>query len=189
MRMKNRRASYRMGIGLSCLALCLSFSGLAQAIPVTFSFQGSIQGASSQLNPPIVPNTVISGAYTFESTAPDLLPGNLAVGTYALSAFSVSLLGNAYSMGPVGERIITITNSSTTDTYRVGLARVELDQPQAIVGPSINGWAPRAFSLSITENGLFNNDSLPLAPPSLGPSPLFTMTFFRVQLRFKQPGD
>jgi len=81
-------------------------------------------------------------------------------------------------MGPVGERIITIINSSATDVYRVSLARVELDQPQAIVGPSINGWAPRVFSLSITENGLFNNDSLPLVPPSLGPSPLFTMTFF-----------
>jgi hypothetical protein len=117
---------------------------------VTFNFQGSVQGASLQLNPPIIPNTVISGSYTFESITPDLLPGLPSQGNYALSAFSVSLLGNTYSMGPVGERII-ITNSSTTDTYRVSLARVELDEPQAIVGPSINGWAPRAFSLSITD--------------------------------------
>lgn len=124
---------------------------MAQAIPVTFSFQGSVQGASSQLNPPIISNTVISGSYTFESITPDLFPGLASQGTYALSAFSVSLLGNTYSMGPVGERIITIINSSATDVYRVSLARVELDQPQAIVGPSINGWAPRAFSLSITD--------------------------------------
>lgn len=114
------------------------------------------------MNPPIIPNTLISGSYTFESITPDLLPGLPSQGTYAFSAFSVSLLGNTYSMGPVGERIITIINSSATDVYRVSLARVELDQPQAIVGPSINGWAPRAFSLSITENGLFN--SLPLVP-------------------------
>jgi hypothetical protein len=67
-----------------------------------------------------------------------------------LALFPSVCWGIPYSMGPVGERII-ITNSSTTDTYRVSLARVELDESQAIVGPSINGWAPRAFSLSITD--------------------------------------
>lgn len=180
MRTKSRRVS-RMIVVLSCAALCLSVSSVAQAALITFSFEGTVVGASSSLNPPISPNTPIKGFYKFESTTPDLLPGNLVVGRYALSGFSVSLLGTVgktYTMGPAGERTIEIVNSFS-DAYRVSLARVELDQPQAIVGPSINDFAPRAFQFSIAGNDdLFTNDSLLLAPPSLGSAP-FTMTFYR----------
>jgi hypothetical protein len=89
-------------------------------------------------------------------------------------------VGKTYTMGPVGDRIIEITNLSSSDAYRVNLARVELDQPQALVGDSINGFAPRRFEFTISGTDLFTNDSLPLAPPSLGTvlNP-FTMTFFR----------
>ena len=177
------RVSPWMAVGSLCVALCLSVSGVAQASLITFSFEGTVAGASSFLNPPISPSTPIKGSYTFESTTPDLLPGNLVVGRYALSGFSVSLLGTVgktYTMGPVGDRIIEITNLSSSDAYRVNLARVELDQPQALVGDSINGFAPRTFEFTISGTDLFTNDSLPLAPPSLGTvlNP-FTMTFFR----------
>ena len=178
----SRRVSRWMTMGSLCIALCLWMSGVAQATLITFNFEGAVVGASSFLNPPISQNTPIKGSYTFESTTPDLLPGNLIVGRYALSDFSVSLLGTVgktYTMGPVGDRIIEVTNSSS-DAYRVNLARIELDQPQALVGDSINGFAPRAFQFSIAGTDLFTNDSLPLAPPSLGTilHP-FTMTFFR----------
>lgn len=178
---KCRRVSRWMAVGSLCVALCLSVNGVAQASLITFSFEGTVAGASSFLNPPISPSTPIKGSYTFESTTPDLLPGNSVVGRYALSAFSVSLLGTVgktYTMGPVGDRIIEITNLSSSDAYRVNLARVELDQPQALVGDSINGFAPRTFEFTITGNDLFTNDSLPLAPPSLGLSPAFRMVFF-----------
>lgn len=139
---------------------------MAQALPITFSFEGTVVGASSFLNLPISPNTPIKGSYTFESITPDLLPGNLIIGRYALSGFSVSLLGTVgknYTMGSVGDRIIEITNLSSSDAYRVNLARGELDQPQALVGDSINSFAPRRFEFTISGTDLFTDDSLLLA--------------------------
>lgn len=198
MHTKNGGVPRWLSIGGSCLALCLSMSGMAQAALISFSFEGMVVGASSSLNPPISANTPIRGSYTFESTTSDLLPRNSVVGRYALSDFSVSLLGavgKTYTMGTIGDRIIEVTNGSSgsSDLYRVNLTRVELDQPQALVGDPINSFAPRAFQFTISGTDLFTNDSLPLTPPSLGSvlNP-FTMTFLgmgpEALRRFRQSG-
>lgn len=57
MRTKNRRVSRWLTVGVSCLALCLSINGMAQAALITFSFEGLVGSASSPLNSTIAPNT------------------------------------------------------------------------------------------------------------------------------------
>lgn len=186
MREKSRRVIRCLAVGVSCLALCLSVSGMAQAALITFSFQGVVQGANPSLNPPISSNTPIRGFYSFESIASDSLPGNSVVGRYALSGFSVSLLGpvgETYSMGLAGNRLIEIVDGSSgsSDAYRVVLEPAVFGQ-QAIVGDSINEFAPRAFRFDLGGVDLFTTDSLPLAPPSLGSSTSFTMTFIKQRI-------
>jgi len=171
---------------VSVIFMILAISSVAQAIPVTFQFAGTIGSVNSNLTPPIVPTTSISGTYTFESTAPNLLGSSPLVAQYALSSFSLDVLGRHYTMTPsAGLRVIhvqpgvPIVGGTTNDLYRVLLNRA-FPNP-AVIGPSINGVAPESFQISISGQNLFTSSALPLVPPSLSSLPpsqrTFCMTF------------
>lgn len=154
-------------------------NGVAQAIPVTFQFEGTIFNANSPLNATVLPGTLIRGSYTFDSMAPDTISDPNS-GSYAMSNFAVTFLGRTYSMiSSTGLREIRVQNSSTSDTYNVLLIPSGTDQ--ALSGPPINGLAPRSFQFNISGIGLFTSDALPLMPPPLpsgiGTPPTFTMGF------------
>lgn len=181
MHMKRTGIRRLVAVGFVIISV-MSFgvNGVAQAIPVTFSFQGSIRGASSQLDPPVIPNTVISGSYTFESTTPDLFtfgdPSNV-IGVYALNNLSVSFLGQTYSMVTHSRgNVIQVEDNNFADAYRVLLIPGGLEQ--AIIGPSINGLIPTSFQFNIFGT-MFTSAVLPLVPPTLpsSPSPSFLIGF------------
>jgi len=152
-----------VAVGLVTISvMSVGLSGVAQAIPVTFSFQGVVPGGGGGfLNPPILPNTPISGSYTFESTTSDLLPGDPSLGRYALSSLSINLLGGTYSMDSIGRRDIDVRN------FGVGLNDSYTVLSESLIGPPINGLSPLRFSLFIGGISAFTDDSLPLTPPLL----------------------
>lgn len=110
MQTKNARAHWLKASGVvSVIFMSLAISGVAQAIPITFQFAGTIGSVNANLTPPIVPTTPISGTYTFESTAPNLLGSSPLVAQYALSSFSLDVLGRHYTMNPsAGLRVIHV---------------------------------------------------------------------------------
>lgn len=173
MRTKNRQVSRWLTVGVSCLALCLSINGMAQAALITFNFEGTMFNTiPSQLNPPILSNTPFSGFYTFESTAPDQFPNNPSYGRYALSDYSITLLGRTYSMITPGMGVIDVGGGNS---YFV------TPFPRSLSGPDpINGLTLQSSQFS--GSGIFSSDALPLMPPSLsGPSgsrPGISMSFF-----------
>lgn len=165
-----------MALGVAAvIVMVLAVSSVAQASPVTFQFAGTVSASVNPiLNPPILPNTPISGTYTFESTAPDLLGGSPLVARYALSNFSLDVLGGRYTMNPSsGIQVIhvqlgvPIATRTTDDQYSVLLLVNNFPNP-AVLGPSINNLAPQGFQLNIFGQDLFTSDALPLVPPSLG---------------------
>lgn len=158
----------------SIILMSLGISSLAQAIPVTFQFTGTVSGLVNPiLNPPVLPNTAISGSYTFESTAPDLLGGSPLIARYALSTFSLDVLGRHYTNSSSGIQVIhvqpgvPIATGTTDDQYSVLLLANTFLNP-TVLGPSINNLAPQGFQLNIFGQDLFASDALPLVPPSLG---------------------
>lgn len=173
MRMKSTQDSHWITTGVLCLALCLSVSGVAQAALITFNFEGRMNNTiSSQLNPPIAPNTPFSGSYTFESTAPDQLPSIPSYGRYALNDYSITLLGRTFSMTAPGGGLIEVIGGSSyfVTTY-----------PQSLGSPvSIDGVLLKSSRFS--GSGIFTSDALPLMPPSLsgpfGHRPGIGMDFF-----------
>jgi hypothetical protein len=175
MQVKNARVHQLMAVGLASVMLMGLASGMAQASLVTFQFAGTVSAPVNPiLNPPILPNTPISGTYTFESTAPDLLGSSPLIARYALSDFSLNMLGGHYTMNPLsGIQVIhvqlgvPIATGTTDDQYSVLLLVNNFPNP-AVLGPSINNLAPRGFQLNIFGQDLFTSDALPLVPPSLG---------------------
>lgn len=162
MRTDRKRAQYLIASMTALVFVTsLAISNVAQAMLVTFDFEGKATGVPGTLNPPILPNTIISGSFTFESTTPDLLPSDPARGRYALTNLSINLLGNDYSMGTTGRRTIDVTNFANPGGDQYSLFSGSL------TGDSVNGLAPQTFNLDISNTGLFENDSLPLTPPSL----------------------
>ncbi len=168
-----------VAVGLVIISvMSFGLSGLAQAIPVTFQFEGTIFNANSSLNPPVLPSTPIRGSYTFESTTPDLFtfgdPSNV-IGVYALNNFSVSFLGRTYSMATHSRpNEIRVEDNNFADAYRVLLIPSGLEQ--AITGPSINGLIPTSFQFNIFGN-MFMSAALPLVPPPLPGNPSFNIAF------------
>lgn len=162
MQTDRKRAQYLIA-SMTALVLVTSLviSGVAQAMLVTFNFEGKAAFVGSTLNPPILPNTIVSGSFTFESTTPDLLPSDPARGRYALTNLSINLLGNDYSMGTTGRRTIDVTNFANPGGDQYSLFS------ESLTGDSVNGLAPQTFNLDVLNTGLFENDSLPLMPPSL----------------------
>lgn len=172
MQSQNARVHWMKSVGLaSIILMSLGISSLAQAIPVTFQFTGTVSAlVHPALNPPILPNTPISGSYTFESTAPDLLGSSPDIARYALSDFSLDILGRHYTMfQSTGPRAVHVQLShifpGTRDQY--GIVLLANGSDQAIIGPSINNLRPQGFQMNIFAEDLFTSDALPLVPPSL----------------------
>lgn len=175
MQSQNARVHWLKAVGVaSVIVMSLVISSVAQALPVTFQFQGIINGVTSQLSPTVVPQTSVSGTYTFDSTAPDLLGSSPLIARYALSDFSLDVLGRHYAMNPSsGIQVIhvqpgvPIASGISDDQYSVLLLVNNFPNP-AVLGPSINNLAPQGFQLNIFGQDLFTSDALPLVPPSLG---------------------
>ena len=161
----------------SVMCMGLALTGMAQASTVTFRFEGIFEGRlftviPSQLNPPIVPGTPFSGSYSFESTAPDQFPRDPSYGRYALSDYSITVLGRTYSMIAPGMGVIDVAGGNS---YFVTTL------PQSLSGPDpLNGMVLR--SSQFAGSGIFASDALPILPPSLsgpfGRQPRIGMNFF-----------
>lgn len=176
MQSQNARVHWLKTMGVaSVIFMNLAISSVAQASQLTFEFRGTVSAfVNPILNPPILPNTSISGTYTFESTAPDLLGGSPGIARYALSAFSLDVLGRHYTNSSSGIQVIHVQPGvsfgtfTTDDQYSVLLIPTNFLDPAAVLGPSINNLAPQGFQLNIFGQDLFTSDALPLVPPSLG---------------------
>ncbi|MGE0646096.1 MAG: PEP-CTERM sorting domain-containing protein [Nitrospira sp.] len=175
--MTRTRIQRLVAVGVLLISvMSVGVNGVAQAIPVTFQFEGTVFNANSPLNAIVLPGTPIRGSYTFDSMTPDTI-SDPSSGSYALSALSVNFLGRTYSMGTHARpNEIRVVNNNFFDEYRLLLIPSGLDQ--AITGPSINGLIPRSFQFNLFGN-MFTSDALPLVPPPLTspPPPIITMSF------------
>jgi hypothetical protein len=97
-------------LGLLAGAWVLAAAGTAQAGPVTFEYEGTVDFFQDDLGAlplgaGLGSNFTLS--YTFEATTPDFYPGNPSVGSYeqydgVFSAFTMTIGGVVFSFDPSG---------------------------------------------------------------------------------------
>lgn len=141
------------------IALILLLAPAVRAELVTVVYEGTIDQIDPELAAgPFVLGQRISGSYTYENDPalnPDINGGG--VGQFAIASSSeVTIGGASYGTSPgVG---LTIFND--VDGWDAGVA---------IAAPTIGGFAPVGFSVSLRDldSTVFADDSLPAGPPAL----------------------
>jgi hypothetical protein len=148
----------------------------AQGAVTTFNFTGVIFQVDAPLSGTFAIGEVITGSYTFDSSAPDSVPNDPSVGIYSSSlAYSVSA-GSFVSTGTAFQfnifNNLLLSSGILRDQYRVALGSQ---------GQSVNGLLYNAFSLDLFTNGSnpisLTSDALPSSPPRI-------TDFTNNQLRF-----
>lgn len=154
----------RLTLALTAL-LTLSAAG-ANAAPITFGYSGTIVSVGG-FDPAYIDDpagTTFSGEYTFESTAPDLIPDPSGEqGSYAGSSLSLALSNLNYLFGSMS---IGVSN---------------------LVGPAFDQYlvsffdADTSFSIRLedAQGTAFSSDALPVSAPLLTP---FENRFFFFQV-------
>jgi hypothetical protein len=136
----------------------------ADAASITFNYSGIIDTVGT-FDPAFISNpagTTFNGAFTFDSTAVDLIPAANA-GSYAASSLSLTLSGQNFSFGPSSIGISNFTGPAF-DQYLVSFFDV---------------FTSLSIRLEDFQGTVFNSDALPILPPALGP---FESRFFFFQL-------
>lgn len=161
-----RYHTWRQLAGLILLiALGMGSFSSSEAAPITFGFTGAVTQTTFDPDDPfdggIDVDTAITGSYTFESTAADVIPG-------ASTAGYVSPVGAAYRFA------VTIGGHafSTSDFLSIGLANnvAGVDQYTVLAcagGASCPGLMLELF-LQDLGGTVFGSAALPLRAPSLG---------------------
>lgn len=148
----------------------------AYAAVTTFNFTGVIVQVDAPLLGTFAIGDVITGSYTFDSSAPDLDPNDPTVGIYSSGlAYSVSA-GSFVSAGTGFEfnifNNLVLSPGILRDQYRVALGAQ---------GQSVNGLLYNGFTLDLFTNGSnptsLTSDALPSSPPRI-------TDFTNNQLRF-----
>ena len=146
-------------------AVLIAFGGIVQkveAVPITFTFEGTVDSVDTVLGEIFDRSQVLSGSYTFESTTKDMSHRDPNRGAYRV--FDLTYTIGSYTGTLDGSRggvisIMACFNRGYHDLYAMG-ARTS--------GPSVAGYNPGGFSHFIYyRDGQFSDDSLPLTPPPL----------------------
>ena len=149
-------------------AVLIVFGGIVQkveAVPITFTFEGTVVSVDPVLREIFDRSQVLSGSYTFESTTKDIGPHDPNRGayrvldlTYTIGSYTGTLDGSRGGVIP----IMAFFNRGYRgyhDFYAM-TARTS--------GPSVAGYNPGSFSFFIRyRDAQFSDDSLPLTPPPL----------------------
>lgn len=138
-------------------------TGVATAALITFKFEGVVTSVDSGLSSRFSTSDKLVGSYSFHSDAPD--PDH--DGRYSLNDLSFTLAGSAYTAHlTVDSNVLLWRNDSFVipgikgDLYGVS---------SYLTMPSNSPFIPGSYVMNIFyKSGTFPNDSLPLAPPSLG---------------------
>ncbi len=133
------------------------------AVPITFEFSGIVNSVSDpghDLYLLVAAGNTFSGAYTFESTAPELYPGSYyyvsPVGSTALTVGSLQIEAGATRIG-----VTDATTPPYSDKYTVSAASDSI----IATGVQIVEFFPINFYYP--GNAFLTSSDLPLVPPPL----------------------
>ncbi|HRB81440.1 MAG TPA: VPLPA-CTERM sorting domain-containing protein [Nitrospira sp.] len=160
-------------VGLTLGAFCSLFAAItSEAANIPFNFSGSVAevhggvftsgGSGANGFGSALP---VSGSFTFNSTTPDVLPGDPMWGLYANPIQNMTVkVGNYTATFTPGSSVMqVINNPGLGDTFKVTLNGFTSSPA------TVSGLAPATFEMELVNpNGnVFANDHLPTTPPSL----------------------
>ena len=143
----------------------IAFGGIVQkveAVPITFTFEGTVVSVDPVLGEIFDRSQVLSGSYTFESTTKDISLRDPNRGayrvldlTYTIGSYTGTLDGSHGGVIPIKAFLSKVYHDSYAMTARTS-------------GPLVADYNPGSFSFFIRyRDAQFSDDSLPLTPPPL----------------------
>jgi hypothetical protein len=154
------RANMRPILIALVMALASPCLSPAESAPITFTFQGTMTGASSGVSPAIRAGDIISGNYTFEANTPD---GETRVGfaNYPGAITNLVFAVGGYEFSSALGQIRLENNFGGRDLYAI--------VTQDIVGPLIQGYDLWHFEFSMvdTTQTALVSEFLDTIPPRL----------------------
>ena len=167
---------------LGAILLIVFGAAPASASPITFSFQGTLTAVNSALSGTFSVGETIAGSYTFESTTPDIAPGDPNFGGYLGASTNLSFTVDGYS----GSFSSSGFNATTVALSFAGVDLYQVNIP--FTGPLAGTASPDLFALEIqdTDQNAFATDALPLSPPNLA---LFEVRKITVFFRSAEGGE
>jgi len=152
------------------LAALVAAPGTSAAIPITFQFSGVVEGVS--FGPDVVPlGSIVTGAYTFESSTADespgpragFYPGAITKVEYSVNGHHVVYMPNSFmSQIDVSDADFSIP-AGGADTYQVRGSSFSA----TVNGAPINDLFDTTIFLASEDDAPFSNDLLPLVAPDL----------------------
>lgn len=156
-------SSLRFLVVALTVAAVMALQPRAEAFPITFHFAGIITSVDDQdnvLEGAVQAGHPFSGNCTFDSTLLDLRPSDPTIGLYGPPGPEISMdvdtLSLLISSGDVG---ISVANKSYGDSFTIAqVGQLQADELTILeLGVSLND----------ARGAVFDDDSLPLAPPEL----------------------
>jgi hypothetical protein len=151
---------------LALVAALLACAGVSRAAPITFQYTGTVAFVSvDDIYGDIAFGDVFEVAYTFDSTATDLIPGDPATASYLSSGvpFSMTVLLAGHTF-------------TAADSVSIGVVNSFVDQ-YTVTGFGSGGNLTMEIFFQDDTATAFADDSLPLTKPALS---LFPFATFRL---------
>jgi hypothetical protein len=176
-------------------SLCIGITS-ANARPLTVEFSGQVTSVSFTADDPFNGNVQVGdtfvGRYTFESDSPDVSPSP-TTGLYQNPfrppyGMVLSIGGQTFHANTISE-VIVINNffhpdfAELIDTFTVGADEREGNDPQG------ENLFQIRFQLVDSTGNAFQNDSLPLTPPSLANFDITDFLFTLGDFTASEPGS
>jgi hypothetical protein len=149
---------------LVSVSLAMALNSNATAMPVTFSFQGTVDAVDTFVSGPnplagtFNTTQTISGSFTYESSTADALPGDPTQGIYTGAVTAMTFTIGSYTGSTTGGDIQVINEPApgndgiTVNAHPVSAPQVNLLNPVNLY-----------ISLADTTQSAFSSDALPTA--------------------------
>jgi len=159
----------RLALMSSCV---LAMAMPSNAANVSFNFSGSVAevhggvftSGGSGVNG-FGSSLPVTGSFTFNSAAPDVLPGDGSWGLYPnpIQNMSVKVGNYTATFSPGSSVMQVINNPGLGDTFKITLNGFTSNPA------TVNGLTPTTFEMELVNpsGNVFTNDHIPTTPPSL----------------------
>jgi hypothetical protein len=142
-------------LNVYCVATLFFLLRSANASIVTFDFSGTVsQVPVDEVFGDIADGTVFSGSFSFDTSTPDLLPGDPATGSFIVSL-------------PAEMTVLIGTHMfSASDSLNIGVLNSFVDQ-YSVLASGLSGDLTMELFLQDNSGTVFTSDGLPLSPPPM----------------------
>lgn len=151
----------KLYIALVCCLAAWGIPSIARADLITFAFEGEVDpGSIDDADGLLPPSPTFSGTMTFDSSTPDLIPGDTSKGVYSGTLVSLTFDfggGLSSTTSSFDDDAISVTDNSFGDSYVASSEGTD----------AMGNYATFYLSLNDSTESMLSGIALPVTPPDV----------------------